>query len=580
MKRKLKTLKALVMLSFFVFLILGCNKEDSETRPLELFEQNEYNHDFKNLALAISNAMKSNLEFRQIIKKEVLLKFDGDYNVLLSKVKDLELNERPVNSKSTDNRFLIKTLLEESLPTEIGYTRLKSTISYIDELTVKYPNLQIAVPVHAEDWDENYIPVVTFVPYEFDVNLTPEVTGYDSNGRIINLDAINEPYEPVVVISENERIPREDETKDPIMPDNPTSLTGITTESGIRLTWQMPATSGSQNTTGYYIYRKGSNDASFVVISTILGAFNRSFDDNNVIASSSYSYFVIAYYQGITSQPSNIINITAPNFPKPVISFDAIQNSKNEIELRWQNDHSQFIQETKLYKHISGVTADYFQIGSFTPSQHHFFDRDVFAGKKVIYKINHVTSLGESNPKFDFVQVPYRDISENSGVYIKAIHFTNWKIESWLNGSPEFYIKVTNVDQGNKSPFTVQDQIDLRFGARVNLWFFKNVKVMDWKPGFWYDMLTFTAIEYNRSIGELELNISVGYNQKDPEKTSFTTKGGATYKVKFGNKGQLCGNSYLSYFDNPDEGSGFPTPGTWIVFPNYGFRILISEIDW
>ncbi len=187
-----------------------------------------------------------------------------------------------------------------------------------------------------------------------------------------------------------------------------------------------------------------------------MGAFNRSYDDNRVIASSSYSYFVIAYNQGETSQPSNIINITAPNFPKPVISFEAIQNTKNEIELRWQNDHSQFIQETKLYKHISGVTNNYVQIGSFNANQHHFFDRDVILGKKVTYKINHGTSLGESNPKYDFVQVPYRDISENSGVYIKAIHFTDPRIESWLYGKPEFFVKVTNVDHGNKNPFTVQ----------------------------------------------------------------------------------------------------------------------------
>ncbi len=93
-------------------------------------------------------------------------------------------------------------------------------------------------------------------------------------------------------------------------------------------------------------------------------------------------------------------------------------------------------------------------------------------------------------------------------------------------------------------------------------------------------MLTFTAIEYNKPSQELELNISVGYNQKNLEKTSFTIKGGATYKVKFDNKGQQCGTSYHSYFDNPDKGSDFPVPGTWLVFPNYGFRILISEIDW
>ena len=567
------------MLSFFVFLIWGCKKEDSELRPLELFEQNEYNHDFKNLALAVSNAMKSNLEFRRIIKQEVLLQFDGDYNVLLSKIKEIELEEKSASLKSTNKKFLVKNLLEESLPTDVAFTGLKSTLSFIDELAVKYPNLQIAVPVHAEDWDENYIPVVTFVPYEFDVTLTPEVTGYESNGGIINLDVINEPSEPVIVISENERLPREDETKDPIMPDNPTNLTGITTESGIRLTWQMPATSGSQNTTGYYIYRKGVNDVTFIKISTVLGEFNRSYDDNNVIPSSSYSYFVIAYNQGDTSQPSNIINITAPNFPKPVTSFDAIQNTKNEIELRWQNDHSQFIQETKLYKHISGVTNDYVQIGSFNANQHHFFDRDVILGKKVTYKINHVTSLGESNPKYDFVQVPYRDISENSPVYIKKVYVHQLeKIEPWIYGAPEFYVTVTNVAPGGKDAYKVQENIRLDFDKRRKMsQTFRGVKVLDWKPGFWYDMLTFSALEYNKIRGELKVTISVGKNLKDLEKLGLT-KAAVDAEIVFKNNGKSCGNSFISYFDDPDSANDFL--GTWLEFPQYGLKVLISEVDW
>ncbi len=93
--------------------------------------------------------MKSNLEFRQVIKQEVLLQFDGDYNVLLSKIKEIELEEKSASLKSTNKKFLIKNLLEESLCANVASTGLKSTISYIDELSIKYPNLQIAVPVLA-----------------------------------------------------------------------------------------------------------------------------------------------------------------------------------------------------------------------------------------------------------------------------------------------------------------------------------------------------------------------------------------------------------------------------------------------
>ncbi len=335
--------------------------------------------------------------------------------------------------------------------------------------------------------------------------------------------------------------------------------------------WEMPSTTAPLNTTGYYIYRKNSGSSSYSRIKTVPGAYNRSFDDNTVEASRSYSYYVIAYYQVETSSPSNYITITAPNYPKPVLSFDAIQNSKNEIELRWQNDHSQYILETKISKHVVGVTSGYQFFKSFTANEQDYFDHDVTVGKKVVYKINHVTSLGESNAKYDFVQVPYRDISQNSPVYIKKIKFSDWRIERWPAGKPEFYVTVTNVDAGGKTPYTVQDQIDCQFSSRSSTsQVFTGKKVIDWKPGFWFDMLTFTAIEYDRSWGKLTLKASVGYNLKDADKKGLQASAAADYEITFEDKGEKCGNSYLNYFDNPEQ---------WLVFPNYGVQILVSESD-
>jgi len=581
MKRKsfmnLLSLKAIIFAIGMIFIFQACKKnelieDDSILMTEQLFQDNEYNADFSDFAKAVSNALKTNHSFRKVIKEEALLMIDGDYDVILKRV----INKRvtpPSTLKSDKVNYTVKDLLEDSYSASGQLNQKSASTSIIDELSNKYPDMQIAVPVHAEDWDEeNYIPTVTFLPLEYDDATTTTITGYDSQGNIVPIDVINEPSKPVIVISENERlIDLEPDPDYPIVPSTPTNLSGTQTESGIRLTWEMPSGTKPFNTTGYYVYRKSAGTSSYTRIKTVVGAYERSYDDNSVEASRSYSYYVMAYYQGETSSPSNYITVTAPNYPKPVLSFDAIQNSKNEIELRWQNDHSQYILETKVSKHVIGVTSGYQFLKSFTANEQDYFDHDVAVGKKVVYKINHVTSLGESNAKYDFVQVPYRDISQKSPVYIKKIKFSDWKIERWPAGKPEFYIAVTNVDAGGNTPYTVQDEINCQFSSRSSTsQTFYGKKVIDWKPGFWYDMLTFTVLEYDKPSGTLTLKASVGYNKKNVLKTGLDVAAGVDYEIKFSHKGEKCGNSYLNYFDEPEQ---------WLEFPNYGVKVLVSESD-
>ena len=560
-----------------IFIFQACEKNeivenDNILVVEELFQDNEYNTDFSDFAKAVSNALNTSSDFRKLVKNEALLMVDGDYDVILKRVINKKVTA-PSTLKSAKVNYTVKDLLEDSYLIS-GQLDLKSTsTSIIDELSNKYPDLQIAVPVHAEDWDEeNYIPTVTFLPLEYDDATTTTITGYDSQGNIVPIDVINEPSKPVIVISENERlIDLEPDPDYPIVPSTPTNLSGIQTESGIRLTWEMPSGTKPFNTTGYYVYRKSAGTSTYAMISTVEGAYERSYDDNNIEASRSYSYYVMAYNQGETSSPSNYITVIAPNYPKPVLSFDAIQNAKNEIELRWQNDHSQYILETRISKHVVGVTNGYQFLKSFTANEQDYFDHDVTVGKKVVYKINHVTSLGESNAKYDFIHVPYRDISQNSPVYIKQIKFNDWEIERWPAGKPEFYVTVTNVDAGGKTPYKVQEDIDCQFSSRSSTsQVFTGKKVIDWKPGFWFDMLSFYVVEYDRSWGKLDITASVGYNSKNQDSTGFKTSGKVAYSYTIENKGEKCGNSYLNYYDDPE---------VWLEFPNYGVEVLVSESD-
>ena len=144
-------------------------------------------------------------------------------------------------SKSGETLVSIKDLLNAYMPDK-GEAGRKSGASTIDDLTEKYPYLQISVPVNAEEWDDDYMPLVTFIPEEYDELTTTEVTAYTPEGTTLALDAVNPPDEPVIVISMNERVEIVEDPKTGGVPPIPFNLIGFPTESGIRLVWQMPDT--------------------------------------------------------------------------------------------------------------------------------------------------------------------------------------------------------------------------------------------------------------------------------------------------------------------------------------------------
>lgn len=563
----------LVFCSFCMF--ISCERVEQKSYPSVttegMFVKNEYNLDMQNFSLAVASAIREDDNFRNMLREEALKMFDGDYDVLMSDFTKMKISSQRPLSKS--GSFTVGDLLQEHMNGVAVSNGSKGTVAVIDELIEEYPYLQITVPVNAEEWDsEDYVPMVTFIPGEYDETTTEKVIAYTVDGDTVALDAIEPPEEPVIVISMNERIDEIDEPKAGGIPPKPTNLTGTLTESGIRLTWVMPDTTTEANTNGYKIYRKGSADINFVNVSTIADPYFRSYQDNNVEAIAVYTYYVIAFYQTVISAPSNYLTITAPQFPKPVLSFEACQHSKNEIELRWQNDYSQYISETRVYKHIVDQTQGYSLLRAFTANESDYFDIDVEQNKTIIYKASHVTPTGESNPKYDFVKTSFRDISKPSPVYIKQIKFTDWDIEGWLAGRPEFYIKVSNVDANKTKAYEVQDEINCEFNRRSKVsQEFTGCLVLNWKPGFWYDMLTFTAIEYDRPSGDFKFEIGVKYNIKDSISIgTLDGSPGVNFSITFQNKGEKCGNSYLDYFDNPE---------TWIMFPNYGTQILVSESD-
>ena len=189
-------------------------------------------------------------------------KFDGDYDILLSKVVEREVQyDNP--KKATDNLnrvksiFTVRDLIEDAFYTLNEKNKLQGTKAIqmiktsnfpqkvysgqqtlIDNLIEEYPELQISVPVHVEDLeDPSYIPPVAFVTKEAYEGTAEYLVAYKESETVL-LDAKNEPENAVVVIGLNERI---DDPLKPIIDEAPPTpnLRGGPTESGIRLFWDI-----------------------------------------------------------------------------------------------------------------------------------------------------------------------------------------------------------------------------------------------------------------------------------------------------------------------------------------------------
>ena len=145
-----------------LFLAVSCGKEEYGMSGRKEVVGNDgyglsavtmdYDEVMGNLALSVSRAMCGNTEFRQLIHENALEQFDGDYDVLLKHVADdtVLADDETVVTRSADGTIAVKDLLSVYFPEEGTETRSSGT-NIIEELQRLYPNLQISVPVHAED---------------------------------------------------------------------------------------------------------------------------------------------------------------------------------------------------------------------------------------------------------------------------------------------------------------------------------------------------------------------------------------------------------------------------------------------
>jgi len=558
-----------IILNTIIIIILSstffnCNKKDlkneidSETNVL--YQDNNFNKDFSNLSIVLSKALNDSKEFRSKVKSEALIMFDGDYDILLKDFKN-----KMIKFTDKSEPVSIKDFLTDYYPKKTQ----KSGGNIIDSLTEIYPDLQISVPVHAEDWDENFIPRVAFIPVETN-NDTEILPGYYNEDEI-EIDAVNRPDDPVVVVGLSERSAHPGPGPTPAPPTSvDITVAGITTESGIRLTWTIENQDG--DILGYNIYRKSAGQNDYLKVGYNSGVDNMTYDDIEVISNTSYSYYVKARGPGSLSEKSNTINITAPILtPSDLTSFDVTQYAINDVEARWTLDPEEYYGDLILSRRVVGSNTDYVPIETFDPNgQHYYLDNDIEPGENIIYKIHNQTQQGESNPKFDFIHTPYRDISGPTPVYIRAIACDEG-IEQWYYGYPEFKITIAGVNPITNTSFPIQDKIkfDFVYGDDMTVQYFNDRLVYMWETGTWHDMISFHVVEYDNERLNATFTFSAKYKTKNADNTAFGIDAGLDFTYDLSSKDFNCGNSYYTYYE--------PTY-KWLVFPVYGLEILVSPI--
>lgn len=147
-------------------------------------------------------------EFRLFLKNKAVEQFDGDYDILVASSLDNKINSTLLKSSDITLREYFEFLINTS--------NLKSTnsgldLSFIDSLIIKYPLLQISIPEISDSSTENWdaikmIPLVTFLPDDYNEDYTQQLLAYDVYGNEHYISATEEPSCPVIVISQNERL--------------------------------------------------------------------------------------------------------------------------------------------------------------------------------------------------------------------------------------------------------------------------------------------------------------------------------------------------------------------------------------
>ena len=440
----MKKVKTICVLALLAITFVACDKNEVlENNPIMKAPQYdeklaaEYNADFDRVAFAVNRLLERD-EFRAIIHKEVGAMFDGDYNVLISQL---------VKNYGSVAEWFNKFELD------------------VHSIVEKYPLIQIAIPVNYEKWEGNTSLPVVFMDYAFDDGESLFVQGYNSEGKSIKLDAVEEPEFPVVVISENERTSLLD--KMPTNPAIPQNLTTTEDKEGIMLEWEQYS---DENTVGYDIYRKGEFDEAFVQIASLISSKSDkntySFLDGNAVGGD-YQYYVVGTGNHLTrgfiitrddlftlkkdigilySESSNIAFANGSSNGSIYISLQISYHTSKSLKLEWEADMGGYATYDiwRSSKSKFGNLTNFEKIATTASTSRSFIDSNLDRTCTYKYKLSAIY-IGNGNTVWSNTKSSHAsDRSNNQKMQIKECKFDSKadlrKVEHWLRGAPEMRV--------------------------------------------------------------------------------------------------------------------------------------------
>lgn len=565
-------MKKLVFATLLLVAFVSCNKQQPQIdiRQENVNERNEYNAQISELAAVLNKSLIHSSDFRSTVKIEAEKKFDGDINVLFS---DLVKKTIKVETKSGNTQLSIGDYLN-------GFYNVtkSSSQSIVDSLQKTYPLLQIAIPVHSDEWDGSTPLKVAYVPSPFDEKNTTTIPAICPDGSWVSLDAKSEPNEPVIVLSQNERSSGTSIIRDSLIPlkpvlkpDTPQNLTAVVANDYIELNWDKVTCDT------YRIYRKGPNDTDFARIGSSNSA---TYNDKAIVANCVYFYYVVAVNTQIikktfeiresSSDQSNTIRIQAPNIPEPLSYFNVVCQGDN-IEFRWNDDG---IPDSKViinYKNAASQN-NYSLLHTSPSSSVNWTYKSPVKGSRVVYQARRQHNVGLSNPTYSFIYPPYRNTANLSQVRVKSISIDNLNdVEAWYSGAPEFYIKIfkSNIDDnGILSTVDVGGEYRLGFSDRTNSQDFDDL-VYSWLVNeqlAWSDAITIYMVEGDNN---LDWKFQAGAEASIPDlaKLDLTFTVAPRIDSKFSTSGQNCGCDAIYYFENPEKS----------LFFSYGIEVKVDD---
>lgn len=291
--------KYFIMLITMCCLLASCSKERinhqvTESDGITTVNYSELVSDeyktklIANYAQLLASSISNN-DLKELIKSKAQERFDGDYDILV----------RTLHRPETMETLNVTSLFAASnVPTRSGVLNVEDLVK---EIQGRFPNLQVAVPVHCDEWDtENYTPLVAFLPYDYDEDTYTEIEAYDTNGNIHVLSLEEEPDVPVIVVSRSERVDTEGNLIDvanevyesnyiatKATPQVPDGFKIFPSKEGtIQIEWNDVETE-----TAYEVYRESGGSGGYTLIATLPKNEN-CYIDKGLQAGKQYSYRV------------------------------------------------------------------------------------------------------------------------------------------------------------------------------------------------------------------------------------------------------------------------------------------------